>query len=48
MKKLPEQGYLISPATQWRLQYKRVMEKAGIVDGALSVYKAEPLANSSL
>lgn len=41
--KLPEQGYLtISPAMQWRLQYKRVMEKAGTVDGVLSVYKPKP------
>ena len=36
----PEQGYLtISPALQWRLQYKRVMAKAGTVDGVRSVYK---------
>lgn len=49
MEKLPEQGYLtISPAMQWRLQYKRVMEKAGIVDGVLSVYKTKSLADSSL
>lgn len=49
MEKLPEQGYLtISPAMQWRLQYKRVMENAGTVDGVLSVYKTKPLANSSL
>lgn len=40
MEKLPEQGYLtISPAMQWRLQYKRVMDKAGTVNGVLSVYK---------
>ena len=45
---LPEQGYLtISPAMQWRLQYKRVMEKAGTVDGVLSVYKTRPLTNTS-
>lgn len=38
IEKLPEQGYLtISPAMQWRLQYKRAMEKAGTVDGVLSV-----------
>ncbi|MBK9441777.1 MAG: restriction endonuclease [Comamonadaceae bacterium] len=37
--KTPEQGYLtISPALQWRLQYKRIMEKAGTVDGVHSVY----------
>lgn len=30
----PEQGYLtISNALQWRLQYRRVIEKAGQVDG---------------
>ena len=28
---------------QWRLQYKRVMEKAGTVEGVLSVYKTKPL-----
>lgn len=43
IEKLPEQGYLtISPAMQWRLQYKRAMEKAGTVDGVLSVYKTNP------
>ena len=42
--KVPEQGYLtISPALQWRLQYKRVMEKAGTVGGVHSVYKTKPL-----
>ena len=36
----PKQGYLtISPALQWRLQYKRAIEKAGTVAGVLSVYK---------
>jgi hypothetical protein len=36
----PVQGYLtISNALQWRLQYGRVIEKAGIVDGVLAVYK---------
>ena len=40
MKNRPEQGFLtISPALQWRLQYKRVIEKAGTVDGINSVYK---------
>jgi hypothetical protein len=34
----PEQGYLtISNALQWRLQYKRVIEKAGAVQGILRV-----------
>ncbi|MCK9387764.1 MAG: hypothetical protein M0Q22_05140 [Sulfuritalea sp.] len=36
----PEQGYLtISPAMQWRLQYKRVIAQAGGVDGVQSVYR---------
>lgn len=36
----PEQGYLtISPAMQWRLQYKRVIDQAGSVDGVRSVYR---------
>lgn len=49
MEKLPEQGYLtISPAMQWRLQYKRVMEKAGTVDGVLSVYKTKPITIEDL
>lgn len=49
IEKLPEQGYLtISPAMQWRLQYKRVMEKAGTVDGVLSVYKTKPLTIADL
>lgn len=40
----PEQGYLtISPALQWRLQYRRVIEKAGTVNGVLSVFKTNPL-----
>lgn len=35
-----EQGYLtISPAMQWRLQYKRVIAQAGGVDGVRSVYR---------
>ena len=34
----PELGYLtISNALQWRLQYKRIIEKAGTVDGILRV-----------
>ncbi len=36
----PEQGYLtISNALQWRLQYARVIEKAGAETGLVSVYK---------
>lgn len=36
----PEQGYLtISNALQWRLQYSRVIEKAGMVNGVLAVYR---------
>lgn len=36
----PVQGYLtISPALQWRLQYRRVIEKAGTVCGVHSIYK---------
>jgi len=43
--KKPEQGYLtISPALQWRLQYKRIMEKAGCVAGVHSVYVSKPAA----
>ena len=41
MQNRPEQGYLtISPAMQWRLQYKRVIDLAGTTDGLISVYKA--------
>lgn len=41
MQNKPEQGYLtISPAMQWRLQYKRVIDLAGTTNGVLSVYKA--------
>lgn len=37
----PVQGYLtISPALQWRLQYKRVIEEAGSAEGVVSVYRA--------
>jgi len=36
----PEQGYLtISNALQWRLQYTRVIEKAGSEAGVRSVYR---------
>lgn len=35
----PEQGYLtISNALQWRLQYSRIIEKAGTVPGVRMVY----------
>lgn len=34
----PKMGYLtISNAQQWRLQYKRVIDRAGSVDGVLRV-----------
>ena len=36
LKSPPEQGYLtVSNAPQWRLQYGRVIERAGKVDGVL-------------
>ena len=42
----PEQGYLtISNALQWRLQYARVIEKAGIESGLRSIYKSEAFNN---
>ena len=38
LKSPPELGYLtISNALQWRLQYRRVIEKAGSIDGVLRV-----------
>jgi hypothetical protein len=38
LKTPPEQGYLtISNALQWRLQYGRVIEKAGQIDGIIRV-----------
>ena len=38
LKKPPKQGYLtISNALQWRLQYQRVIDKAGIVKGITKV-----------
>lgn len=44
LKNKPEQGYLtISNALQWRLQYSRVIEKAGVESGLRSVYKSAPL-----
>jgi hypothetical protein len=37
---IPELGYLtISPALQWRLQYKRVIAHAGMVNGVYSIYR---------
>ena len=37
----PEQGYLtISNALQWRLQYGRIIEKAGQQSGVRSIFKA--------
>jgi hypothetical protein len=38
----PEQGFLtISNALQWRLQYSRVIERAGNEQGVLAIYRAE-------
>ena len=38
LERPPKLGYLtISNALQWRLQYKRILEKAGTVDGILRV-----------
>jgi hypothetical protein len=40
----PEQGYLtISNALQWRLQYGRVIERAGVDSGLRAIYKSAPL-----
>jgi hypothetical protein len=40
MMNKPEQGYLtISNALQWRLQYGRIIEKAGDESGVRSLYK---------
>jgi hypothetical protein len=45
LRNKPEQGYLtISNALQWRLQYGRVIEKAGSESGVRSIYKSPPLA----
>ena len=39
----PLQGFLtISNALQWRLQYGRVIERAGQEEGIISVYRANP------
>lgn len=44
MTNKPEQGYLtISNALQWRLQYGRVIEKAGKESGIRAVYKGAGL-----
>ncbi|MFM8899555.1 MAG: hypothetical protein ACKOF9_06350 [Burkholderiales bacterium] len=44
LRNKPEQGYLtISNALQWRLQYGRVIEKAGTESGIRSIYKNSPL-----
>jgi hypothetical protein len=38
----PIQGFLtISNALQWRLQYSRVMERAGLEKGVLAIYRAK-------
>ena len=38
MANKPEQGYLtVSNALQWRLQYSRVIEQAGMVDGVVRI-----------
>jgi hypothetical protein len=38
----PEQGFLtITNALQWRLQYSRVIERAGSEQGVLAIYRAE-------
>jgi hypothetical protein len=38
MKRRPDVGYLtISNALQWRLQYRRVIEKAGLVEGIIRI-----------
>lgn len=38
----PNQGFLtISNALQWRLQYSRVIERAGLEKGVLAIYRAK-------
>ncbi|MFS2018541.1 hypothetical protein ACEN88_18430 [Massilia sp. CT11-108] len=40
MRNIPEVGYLtISPALQWRLQYKRVIASAGQISGIFSIFR---------
>lgn len=42
LKKRPEQGFLtISNALQWRLNYTRVIQKAGSIPGVEPLYKIE-------
>jgi len=42
INKPPIQGFLIiSNALQWRLQYSRVIERAGLEKGVLAIYRAE-------
>jgi hypothetical protein len=37
----PALGFLtISNALQWRLQYSRVIERAGLEQGVLAIYRA--------
>jgi hypothetical protein len=37
----PVQGFLtISNALQWRLQYSRMIERAGQVEGVVAVYRS--------
>lgn len=39
LRRRPAQGYLtISNALQWRLQYKRVIDSAGSVEGVVRVF----------
>lgn len=43
LQKPPQQGYLtISNALQWRLQYGRVIERAGQEDGILAIHRSNP------
>ncbi|MCL1960970.1 MAG: hypothetical protein FWG56_04195 [Desulfovibrionaceae bacterium] len=45
LRNKPEQGYLtISNALQWRLQYGRVIERAGNEFGVRSIYKSTPFS----
>ncbi|OQX08481.1 MAG: restriction endonuclease [Thiothrix lacustris] len=42
LQNTPKQGYLtISNALQWRLQYSRVIEKAGNIEGVRAVYRRQ-------
>ncbi len=44
MRKKPEQGYLtISNALQWRLQYTRVIEKAGEIEGVRAICRGQDI-----